>query len=312
MKSIPETSLRFFSKALAHSNYDQNRTNFESCYCPRLERLSFGSVSPAKLADPVSQLCTASQFQELVYNELCAEIDEVPRFHRKQWEFAYILSVLKKHGKLTNHTTGLGFGCGREPLPAAFAKYGCNVLATDLAPDEAVAKGWTQSGQHSGSLNELYNASSRFIERDLFYTNVSYKQVDMNNIPCDFHDAFDFVWSACCLEHLGSLEAGMQFIIASLACLKPGGVAVHTTEFNLSSNTETIETPHVCLYRHQDILRLLSSLPHGVNSAYLNLDTGCGVVDEYIDVPPYLPAPHLKMLLGSFVTTSIGLVFVKD
>ena len=40
------------------------------------------------------------------------------------------------------------------------------------------------------------------------------------------------------------VEAGLRFLEDSLDCLKPGGVAVHTTELNLSSNEETMETEH--------------------------------------------------------------------
>ena len=48
------------------------------------------------------------------------------------------------------------------------------------------------------------------------------------------------LWSSCSLEHLGSISHGIEFILNSLKCLKQHGVAVHTTEFNLSSNEETL------------------------------------------------------------------------
>ena len=38
-------------------------------------------------------------------------------------------------------------------------------------------------------------------------------------------------------------------------CIKRGGVAVHTTEFNLSSNEETVENGNSALYGEGRILR---------------------------------------------------------
>jgi hypothetical protein len=45
---------------------------------------------------------------------------------------------------------------------------------------------------------------------------------------------YDFIWSSCSLEHLGSLELGEQFIYNSLKHLKPGGVCPHD-EYNAQS-----------------------------------------------------------------------------
>ena len=51
-----------------------------------------------------------------------------------------------------------------------------------------------------------------------------------------------------------------------------------------------------------------------VSRIELNFDPGAGPIDRYIDVPPYSTHPqlnHLKLLLGNFVCTSIGLLFQK-
>jgi 2-polyprenyl-3-methyl-5-hydroxy-6-metoxy-1,4-benzoquinol methylase len=311
----PETvlgvTLGSFKEALPYGSAGQRRTRYKQSYTADIPRWSFKSNGASSLKTPLSQLCTADQFQEPVYSELCAEIHEPPRLHRKQWEFAYILQVLKKHGKLKPGSKGLGFGCGREPLPAAFCKYGCSVLATDLDQESGISKGWRETSQYTGNLDELFEASRRIVDKKTFYEQITYKEVDMNSVPAELHGGFDFVWSACSLEHLGSLQNGINFIYSSLRCLKPGGVAVHTTEFNLSSDSETVENSQVCLYREKDILQTISALPEGFSAVQLNLDTGRGEIDKYVDVPPYLPAPHLKMLLERFVTTSIGLIFTR-
>ena len=57
-----------------------------------------------------------------------------------------------------------------------------------------------------------------------------FRAVDMNDIPPDLR-GFDFTWSSCALEHLGTLRAGADFVVEQMTCLRPGGVAVHTTEY---------------------------------------------------------------------------------
>ena len=45
-------------------------------------------------------------------------------------------------------------------------------------------------------------------------------------IDTDCHGQFDFVWSACAFEHLGSILNGLEFVVNSVKCLKPGGVVL--------------------------------------------------------------------------------------
>jgi hypothetical protein len=132
----------------------------------------------------------------------------------------------------------------------------------------------------------------------------------MNAIPSDLRD-YDFCWSACCYEHLGSIRMGLDFLHNCLATLKPGGVSVHTTEFNLSSNAKTLEAPELVIFRKQDfetVIAELVSAGHTVEP--LNLWPGTTPVDEHIDLPPY-GATHLKLELQGYCTTSIGLIVTK-
>jgi SAM-dependent methyltransferase len=132
----------------------------------------------------------------------------------------------------------------------------------------------------------------------------------MNDIPAHIRD-FDVCWSACALEHLGSLEHGLRFIERSLDTLRPGGIAIHTTEFNLDSNAETFEHADLCFFRKQDIEKLwqrLSAAGHIVSP--LNFHPGFGTMDRYIDLPPY-SLPHLKIQVLGTTTTSIGLMVQK-
>ena len=78
--------------------------------------------------------------------------------------------------------------------------------------------------------------------------------MDRNAIDADLEGQDDLVWSASAFEHLGSFMHGLEFVINSVKCLKPGGVAVHTTEFNCSSDADTLDNASTVLFRKRDFL----------------------------------------------------------
>jgi FkbM family methyltransferase len=281
----------------------------EQRYDPRaLAFLDVDAPEPT-LASPTSQLCTASQFGEAAYRGWCRAIHEPPALRRKQWEYVWLLQCLAHAGKLQPGRRGLGFGCGREPLAAAMAAQGCEIVATDLDQETAAGHGWIETGQHARQLDDLNERGICPPER--FRERVVFRAQDMNAISDDLTD-FDFVWSSCSFEHLGSIERGLAFVLRAMRCLKPGGLAVHTTEFNLSSNGPTLETEDLSVYRRQDIERLVRALERAGHRVWpLNLQPGTGPVDRYVDVPPYRPEPHLKLRLSRFVITSIGLAIER-
>ena len=132
----------------------------------------------------------------------------------------------------------------------------------------------------------------------------------MNNVPAELR-GFDFCWSACAFEHLGSIRKGLDYLHASLEPLRPGGVSVQTTEFNLLSNSGTVETPGLSIFRKEDIEEVIHELTaEGHMVEPLNLWPGASPVDEHIDLPPYT-AIHLKLALAGYQTTSIGLIITK-
>jgi hypothetical protein len=131
----------------------------------------------------------------------------------------------------------------------------------------------------------------------------------MNKIDPDLV-GFDFVYSSCALEHVGSIELGLRFIKNSLNCLRPGGVAVHTTEFNVFSNDATIDNQPTVLFRRQDMDTLAADLISQGHEIVLNYNPGSGPFDRHIDVPPWSEI-HLKLQLEQYVTTSLGLIVKK-
>jgi hypothetical protein len=228
--------------------------------------------------------------------------------HRKQWEWVYILQSLQVNGCLEPGKYGLGFGVGTEPISAIAAKRGARILATDAPYENAEGAGWTDTNQHAGDQKAI-NVSD-ICPQDEFDERVAFRVVDMRDVPHNIGDDFDFTWSACAFEHLGSLEAGFAFVERSIACLKPGGFAVHTTEYNVSSNDDTVDSGHTVLYRRRDFEAFAKHLRQKGHDITLTFGLGDTEDDRHIDDKPYTNC-HLKVREGKFVITSYGLTIQK-
>ncbi|HUJ73561.1 MAG TPA: class I SAM-dependent methyltransferase, partial [bacterium] len=271
------------------------------------------ALPPAESGPPpallTSMACRQAFFDAAFYAPWCAAMKQAPLYRRKQWEWVFIAQALEERGLLAPGRRGLGFGVGMEPLTALFAQRGCQITATDLPAQVAQAQGWAYSGEHASGLRALNHR--RLCPPQEFAQRVMLRAVDMNHIPADLA-GYDFCWSSCALEHLGSLEAGLAFIRNSLDCLRPGGLAVHTTELNLSPGTETAGSGPTVLYRREHLEGLAARLrAAGHRVAPLDFDTGHLWVDGHVDVPPYRREPHLKLVIGQFVSTSFGLIVEK-
>jgi SAM-dependent methyltransferase len=278
-------------------------------FAPRRDTTGLVVDEPATLAEVRSQMCTAAQFDEPDYDRWIGAMHRPKHQHRKQWEHVWICRALEVAGVLHDGARGLGFGCGIEPLPAVFAARGVEVLATDLGADDRRSRRWQQTAQH---LLDIYALNHPAIcLPGTFFSKVKVAAVDMNRIPPELL-GYDFCWSSCSLEHLGSLDAGLRFIERSLETLKPGGVAVHTTELNLSSDTRTIRKGGTVLFRRSDIEAFAYRMREAGHEVFpITWDQGSQPVDQIVDVPPYAADLHFKLALRRYVTTSFGLAIRK-
>lgn len=253
-----------------------------------------------------SVICRQEHFETGYFTYWAAQMAHAPVYHRKLWEFVFIAQALYERSLLRDGVKGLGFGVGKEPLAALFASRGCKITATDAAAEHAADSGWIETAQHAADLDGL--RWPQICDDEVFTRNVRFMPFDMNDTPGTFQD-YDFCWSACALEHLGSIDNGLAFIRNSLRCLRPGGIAVHTTEFNLHHADLTIDHAGTVLFRRKDFERLFDELrAEGHLCAALDLEEGHQPVERYIDMPPFRPHPHLKLALAGFPTTSIGLI----
>src|SRR5262245_25950653 len=252
-----------------------------------------------------SCLCTQAQLESPAFRWWAERMGMSYRLHRKPWEFCYVAQVLYEYGMLAPGKRGLGFAVGQEPLPALFTSFGCDIVATDLHPTRSDPD-WIKTSQHASNIEALQRPT--VCEPEILRERASFRFVDMNDLPADL-TGFDFVWSCCAFEHLGSLRRGKRFIRRMSRCLKPGGLAVHTTEFNVSSNTQTVETGGAVIFRRRDFDELGTVLRQaGHDMDAIDYNTGDGPADRHVDLPPYPQEIHLKLELFGYVSTSIGVV----
>jgi glycosyltransferase involved in cell wall biosynthesis len=229
--------------------------------------------------------------------------------HRKLWELSVIAQVYID--QVDHGGRAVGFGVGKEPISAWLASRNAEVTATDL-PDDIEIGDWSSTNQHSQSLYDIYD--EYVCDRDKFDNLVDFIPVDMNSIPDSFVD-YDFLWSCGSCEHIGGIKNTLSFICRSMECLRPGGVAVHTTEYNPVSNTITLEADNLVLLRYRDLI-LLDSMLKSQGDLLLPLDLSPGDLpeDEYIDSEPYYSGPshlNIKIVNGEYITTSIALVIIR-
>ena len=237
------------------------------------------------------------------------ERDQVPSFlHRKLWEWVYIAEAVRQSGCLREGASALGFGVGNEPVPAMLALHGLRVLATDQAL--ATSGEWSTTGQHLRGLHDLLRPE--VLPDDELARLVSVRAADMND-PLEDLGTHDVVWSSCALEHLGSPEAGLDFVLRSARLLRPGGVAVHTTELELTERDSSTEYGNCVVYRREELLEVAARLrAEGFEcevNPYVSLET---VEERWVSQQLVRndghDRAHLRLQIFDSISTSMGLL----
>ena len=267
-----------------------------------------------------TSLSTQADIESDWVRHWCSEMKVPVVFHRKLWELSYLLQALHENGLIQPGKKGLGFGSGNEPLASYLASKGAASTVTDLPAEDAQAKGWADTDQHASSLENAFHG--HLVDRATFARRVDFRAVDMNAIPDDL-TGYDFCWSVCAFEHLGTIEKGLAFLERALDTLKPGGIAVHTTEFNIEDGPTFDNWPTV-FYQRKHFEALAERLhAKGHKLAEIDLDPGNKILDRFIDLPPwdYNEGPaldswlkdslHLKVGVNGLITTCAGLIITK-
>jgi 2-polyprenyl-3-methyl-5-hydroxy-6-metoxy-1,4-benzoquinol methylase len=272
------------------------------------------------VANLTSRSCRQADIESDWARHWCRALSTIPFYHRKLWEDCFILQALWEAGMMEPGRRAIAFAVGQEPLPAILASRGVAVLATDIDADDRRARDWIDTGQHIASTDALYRPHLQ--DRADFDTLVRFQSADMSSLPPALQDAsYDMLWSACAMEHLGTIEAGLSFVQTAMGCLKPGGVAVHTTELNLVADGETLTSGSTVLYqlRHfEELARRLGADGHTMLP--IDLLHNAQILDQFVDLPPFeegrvplgfLSPPHLRLSIAGFPSTSFGIIIRK-
>ena len=185
-------------------------------------------------------------------------------------------------------------------------------MASDQSAEAASEGGWVKTDQHTYDLSALNRRG--ICTTRMFEELVSFEEVGMNAIPASLDSGFDLCWSACSLEHLGSLPHGLNFIRNAMNVLRPQGIAIHTTESNISSNEHTIDSTDLALFRRCDVEMLVGELQSvGFRVAPFDWSIGEGFAESVVDLPPFngRGEPHLRLKIGEYSSTSIEIIVEK-
>ncbi len=99
--------------------------------------------------------CSAADFFHPRYTEISESLGIPVSFHRKYWEWAFIMHIAISRGLAADGMRALGFGVGKEPIVAALAARGMSVTATDAPASIGGGHGWASGDQYAAGLDSL-------------------------------------------------------------------------------------------------------------------------------------------------------------
>ncbi len=254
---------------------------------------------PPDLDRPTSQLCTAAQFADPVFIELVGAMGLRPGVSRALWEQAWIVALLATEGLIVPGCRGAGFVNARERITSLLASRGVTV--------QACVPTLTRPASHV-LLDQFF---PDVVPIEDFDACVTLAEVEAEAVAQMPPRTFDFLWSIGMPDRLGSVEAALGFFEASLATLRPGGIAAHCFTLNLASNAHTWEEVGNVLLRRRDIETLAARLLEAGHTLLpLNTHPGSDPADE--EVTSVIGSrPGLRQRRGMMVGTSFGLAIRK-
>lgn len=140
--------------------------------------------------------------------------------HRKLWELAWLAQRFDDMGLAGGEF--LGLGVGHEPLIFHLTHLSRSVVATDLYSSGTA---WQEARL---AAETVYESSPFPYQRD----RLTVRNMDMRRLEFAA-DSFDAVWSCSSVEHVQTLPQFVQIFREIHRVLRPGGVALVTTEFSL-------------------------------------------------------------------------------
>jgi SAM-dependent methyltransferase len=264
--------------------------------------------TPIKL----NKLCSIEDWGN---NEMIKVISETQRLgalggiHRKEWEWAMGIIAMRRLGMLNEKSIALGVGSGKEPVLFCLSNIIKHVYATDIYE----GKSWTEAPSDFPENPKKYCAS-RYNEKALTV-------LRMDGTKLEFQpDYFDIVFSFSSIEHFGGRNhSGALSALKEIErVLKPGGIAVITTELIINGKNDSeffnAETIYSDLIGQLAQLQLVEPLdltitPRTLDTVLDYFPTALmwdGLNDDYKRTHP-----HILLRRKNLLWTSVILVFRK-
>jgi len=253
---------------------------------------------------PMNRLVTPSDWNQPRFIRTAADLRQVPYYHRKLWEYVCIIHALEDLKMLDGSQVALGLGTGTEPLCFYFSSHCKMVYATDLFTDASI---WEESRV---SIDEAYQQNSFPYRREC----LEFKSMDMRSIDVP-PESVGFVWSCSSIEHVSSPEAYLSIFKGVEQALKPGGYLVLTTEFNLLPGSRylpdliLLDEPLLERIERETNLRLAGPVDLSLEDHPYNVPFD---LDYRSLLPSFSHLPHLWLMRGDLLFTSVLLAFRKD
>jgi hypothetical protein len=164
---------------------------------------------PPNLDSPVSQLCTAAQFDEPAAQEIMKAMGMARRLHRRNWQQLYVVSVLATLGCIAKGRSAIGFGTTRERIAALLASRGVEVMALGRP-------GATTPEEARGGYHLFFPEVVRLADFELL---VHFAEQDLKEPDLDLGGPYDICWSCDVAQHMGHMDAVLGLVEGSLNLL---------------------------------------------------------------------------------------------
>jgi hypothetical protein len=208
------------------------------------------SVERPTLAQPVTQIATAAQLREPAAGGWIARLRPKGSSDVEHWRKVYTLQALRRYGMLEQGAVGLGFEPSASSMPAALAAMHTRVVATFPSPPGDPLEADILKQDLSGRAP---------CDQALFDANVAVRIASWRRIPEDLVN-FDFLWSTRANERLYSVSATIEFVEQAMACLRPGGLAIHVMSYDLSPGGRSTPSSERMLLQQGDVERIALTL----------------------------------------------------
>ena len=264
---------------------------------------------------PLSKVCDAADWLDPEFERIIrAELEEEPRFHRKQWEFAQIFRTLQVRGYLNAASRGLSMGGGEERLLYAVARRSGHLTVTDL-----YGAGSTWDCAQTDDPDRSLRAAAPFAIEP---SRLTARRMDMRTL--EFEDAsFDFCYSSCAIEHIGGYDDFLRHLKEVRRVLKDDGIYVLTTEFHYGE--DVIPAPHNYYFSSGFLHELVRAAAfvtldgvdgslslHAFNRPVpANLSDLCADPSDAVTEMLLKSAPHVQLLTGGLPFSSLSLALRK-